>query len=185
MILVIDTHATPAIIATINGRPTEVVVAERGAALRTELRRLAGNDITKVAVVTGPGSFTGLRVGVAFALGLAMGRRMPIVPLPTLKLQAARSDEPVTAIADAGRGRFYYRLPDGRSGSGAPAEIPREFPLVGRVNKQDLLAAGHRFKEEHELWPHAKAAEVLLQTAREVPYGSVKLEYMQSFGARS
>ena len=50
-----------------------------------------------MAVSVGPGSFTGLRVGVSFGLGLAMGLAIPIVALRTLHLQAGRTD--VAAIA--------------------------------------------------------------------------------------
>jgi tRNA threonylcarbamoyladenosine biosynthesis protein TsaB len=186
MILIIDTSSSQATIATVNGERRETQVPARSDELRATLRRLARDDITKVAVVTGPGSFTGLRVGVAFGLGLAMGRGIPIVPLPTLELQAARSREPVTAIADAGRGRFYYRAADGQTGSGSPAEIPVGNELVGKVERpESLIAAGHRFKPDAELRSLAEAAEVLLESAREVPYGSVKLEYMQSFGVRA
>src|SRR5438093_12170976 len=109
--------------------------------------------ITKIAVASGPGSFTGLRVGVSFGLGLAIGLRVPIVPLPTLELQAARSDEPVTAVADAGRGRFYYCVPGSRPALGEPVDIPTAYPLVGRVgnSRASLIAAGHRIKPEGEM----------------------------------
>lgn len=185
MILIIDTSSATAAIATINDARTETFVPSRSAELRTTLRALARNgDLTKVAVVSGPGSFTGLRVGVSFALGLAMGRRIPIVPLPTLELQAARSDEPLTAVADAGRGRFYFRTADGRTGVGSPVEIPTDHPLVGRIDKRDsLIAAGHRFQPESELRRFVDAAALLLETAREVPYGSLEIEYMTSFSA--
>src|SRR5260370_19479905 len=80
--------------------------------LADQLRRMTGGrPLTKVAVATGPGSFTGLRVGVSFGLGVAMGLRVPIVPLATLPLQAARSDEPVTAVSEAGRGPGHYLCP--------------------------------------------------------------------------
>ncbi len=101
------------------------------------LKRLARTPITKVAVASGPGSFTGLRVGVSFGLGLAIGLRVPIVPLPTLELQAARSDEPVTAVADAGRGRFYFLVPGGNLALGEPADIPTSYPLVGRGGRKN------------------------------------------------
>src|SRR5947209_6808637 len=111
------------------------------------LKRLARTPITKVAVASGPGSFTGLRVGVSFALGLAKGLGVPIVPLPTLELQAERSDEPVTAVADAGRGRFYFLAPGGEVTLGGPADIPKTYPLVGRMAQLE----GLRFKPEKEL----------------------------------
>ncbi len=43
-------------------------------------------DLTRVAVTIGPGSFTGLRVGLACAKGLVFGRDLPIAPLPSLAL---------------------------------------------------------------------------------------------------
>ena len=60
------------------------------------LAALLRDDLAAVACVLGPGSFTGLRVGVSFGVGLAMGLRIPIVPLPSLDLQAARSTVPAT-----------------------------------------------------------------------------------------
>ena len=186
MILVIDTSASLATVATIDGEAwTEEFMPSRDPALIEHLRRTAQlKTITKVAVAIGPGSFTGLRKGVSFGLGLAMGLRIPIVPLPTLELQAARSDEPVTAISEAGRGRFYYLVPGGKAALGEPADIPAGHDLVGRVTAGSealLQKAGHRFKPESELRHFAEAAAQVLKTAREVPYSSLKLEYMQSF----
>src|SRR2546428_11694283 len=126
---------------------SESVSAGRGLDM-DRLRRVAKpRRITKVAVASGPGSFTGLRAGVSFGLGLAKGLGVPIVPLPTLELQAARSEEPVTAVADAGRGRFYFLVPGGEVALGAPADIPTTYPLVGR----GASIAGHRFQPGKEL----------------------------------
>jgi tRNA threonylcarbamoyl adenosine modification protein YeaZ len=143
--------------------------------------------LTKVAVATGPGSFTGLRVGVSFGLGLAMGLRIPIVPLRTLELQAARSDTPVTAISEAGRGRLYYLEPGARPALGEVNEIPKTRQIVGFVSAATAAAltdAGHVFAPEQELRSFGAAAGRLLESARAVPYGSLKLEYMQSISVR-
>src|SRR6266446_6392948 len=111
-----------------------------------------------------------------------MGLRIPIVPLPTLELQAARSDDPVTAVSDAGRGRFYYLVPGGKPALGETVDIPTAHPLVGQVGDRQaaLVAAGHRFKPEIELRRLVQAAARMLETAREVPYGSLEIEYMKS-----
>ena len=187
MILVIDTSSSSwSLVATIaEDQRSEWFSTGRGLDLERLKHIVATTPITKVAVVSGPGSFTGLRVGVSVGLGIAIGLRVPIVPLPTLELQAARSDEPVTAVADAGRGRFYYLVPGGEPALGEPADIPTTYPLVGRVAKGEapLLAAGHRFKPEKELRRSVDAAAKMLETAREVPYGSLEIEYMQSFSA--
>ena len=188
MILVIDTSASMAVVGTIEeNRMTESSRSSRDPEFIAHLRHLARlKPIAKVAVATGPGSFTGLRVGVSFGLGLAMGLRIPIVPLPSLDLQAARSDQPVTAISDAGRGRFYYLVPGGDMALGEPADIPTSHQLVGNISagaEALLEKAGHRFYPKSDLRPVVGGAALLLKTAREVPYGSLKLEYMQSFSA--
>src|SRR3989442_10047578 len=158
---------------------TESVRAGRGLDVQ-DLRRLARTkSITKVAVANGPGSFTGLRVGVSFGLGLAKGLGVPIVPLPTLDLQAARSEEPVTAVADAGRGRFYFLVPGGEVALAAPADIPAAYPLVGRV----ASIAGHRFKPEKELRRLFEASAKNLATAPHVPYRRLEIAYNHTIPA--
>jgi tRNA threonylcarbamoyl adenosine modification protein YeaZ len=187
-ILVIDTSSSRAALATIDERRTETFMPARSPELIPQLRRMAAaHRIDKVAVAIGPGSFTGLRKGVSFGVGLAMGLRVPIIPLRTLELQAARSHQPATAVVEAGRGRFYFRTPDGEQALGAPADIPTTHPLVGMLSdsaQQLLVAAGHVLAPERELTAFSEAAEHLLKTARELPYESVKLEYMQTFEAR-
>jgi tRNA threonylcarbamoyladenosine biosynthesis protein TsaB len=90
--------------------------------LARHLRRLGltPDQLTGVAVATGPGSFTGLRIGLAVAKGLALGLTIPIVGISTLDIlaypQADRS-LPTWAIVQAGRGRIctaLYRRKRGR-----------------------------------------------------------------------
>ncbi len=184
MILVIDTSSpAESIVATIDGGETREFTAPR--LDRGRLKELVrASPVTRVAVATGPGSFTGLRVGVSFGLGLAMGLRIPIVALPTLDLQAARSDEPVTAIVEAGRGRYYFSLPGSGPALGSPVEIPTSHDLVGRItDRASLAAAGHRFVPEDRLRSFVEAAKILLERAPEVPYRNLEIEYMQSFSA--
>jgi tRNA threonylcarbamoyl adenosine modification protein YeaZ len=189
VILVIDTSSATAVGGTIreDGTVSEIYRPARDPAFIDDLRRLARlNKITKVAVATGPGSFTGLRKGVSFGLGLAIGLKIPIVPLGTLELQAARSDQPVTAISEAGRGRFYYLVAGGEIALGGPADIPTGDQLVGNLSpgaEASLEKAGHHFNPKSGLRPLVAAAAQLLKTAREVPYDSLKLEYMQTFSA--
>jgi len=79
------------------------------------------SDIDRIAVTTGPGSFTGLRVGIADARGLALAAEKPAVGLSTLSAYAAphmASDErfPVVAAVDARHDHVYMQVfaPGGR-----------------------------------------------------------------------
>src|SRR5438067_7081161 len=191
MILVIDTSSAVCALAIVEPTWTvkeEVLLPARSPGLREAMRGLAAaHAIAKVAVVTGPGSFTGLRVGVSFGLGLAMGLEVPIVRLHTLELQAARSETPVTAVVEAGRGRFYFKVPGAEAALGDPGDMPASYPLAGRLSpsaEAALTAAGHAFEAESGLRTFGQAAKVLLESAGEVAYGSLKLDYMQSFSAR-
>jgi tRNA threonylcarbamoyladenosine biosynthesis protein TsaB len=68
-------------------------------------------ELAAVVVVHGPGSFTGVRVGVSAAKGLSEAGRVPLVAVSRLALLAAGVDgagEPVHVVLDAGRGEFYY-----------------------------------------------------------------------------
>jgi tRNA threonylcarbamoyladenosine biosynthesis protein TsaB len=191
VILVVDTSSAQSALALID--PSGAVMREELHAsgssfdLPARCRALAGGvHLMRVAVATGPGSFTGLRVGVSFGLGLAIGLRIPIVPLATLHIQAARSGEPLLAVAEAGRGRVYFAAPGAAPGVGEPAELPKDLPVAGWLRpatQAALEAAGLRFKAESELRSFGAAAARLLESAREVAYGSLKLEYMQSFSA--
>ena len=67
------------------------------------------DDLKVVAVAIGPGSFTGLRIGMALAKGMALAGRLEIVGVPSLDILAAAQpidDKPLVAILQAGRGRI-------------------------------------------------------------------------------
>lgn len=66
-----------------------------------------------VAVSIGPGSFTGLRIGVSTAKGLGMALGIPLVGVPTLDALAAllpHASDPVCPILDAKKGELYTSL---------------------------------------------------------------------------
>lgn len=73
--------------------------------------------VDRFAVTVGPGSFTGIRIGLATARGLALALERPLIGLSTLEVlaagvPAAERDGPVLAALDAGRGRLYVQLFD-------------------------------------------------------------------------
>jgi tRNA threonylcarbamoyladenosine biosynthesis protein TsaB len=104
-------------------------------------------DLDGVAVGIGPGSFTGLRVGMSLAKGLALALGVPIVGLPSLQAWLDAEPEAVAAIARAGAQEAYLLLrdeaepriadrdelpPAARSAPVvAPVELAEAFGLVG------------------------------------------------------
>lgn len=76
-----------------------------------DLHRIGLSDVGVIAVATGPGAFSALRVGVATAKGLVLARNLPMIGVPTLDASAAPSrahGKPVTAVVAAGRGRLVW-----------------------------------------------------------------------------
>jgi tRNA threonylcarbamoyladenosine biosynthesis protein TsaB len=93
---------------------------------------LAFRDLDRVVVTTGPGSFTGLRVGIAAARGLGVATGLPVVGVSTLSAYAAPylgADEtsPVVAAIDARHAHVYLQVfaPGGRT-----LVAPRLAPLT-------------------------------------------------------
>lgn len=69
--------------------------------------------VNALAVAVGPGSFTSLRVGLAFVKGLALARHIPIIGISTLDIIAAAqppAKKPLIAVIQAGRTRLAYSV---------------------------------------------------------------------------
>ena len=124
MLLALNTCGNSASVAlgVVSSEGTEVrIVASAALAVRTyaarlipeiaamlESRQATMRDIEAVVVVNGPGSFTGIRVGVSTAKGLAEGAGIPLIAVSRLALLAGASGLPhVLAALDAGRGEYY------------------------------------------------------------------------------
>ncbi len=84
-------------------------------ALGQALERM-GDQPLRLGVVVGPGAFTGLRVGLAHALGLAVARELRVVAVSSLALRAAAAPghASVLAVLDAKKGRVYAQRFDTR-----------------------------------------------------------------------
>lgn len=71
--------------------------------------RLEVKDLIALAVALGPGSFTGLRIGIAVVKGVALPHKLAVIGIPTLEIVAYPYQDqalPVWTIARAGRGRI-------------------------------------------------------------------------------
>ena len=106
--------------------------------------------VTRFAVTVGPGSFTGIRIGLATARGLALAGKRPLIGLSTLEVLAAgvpatERDGPVLAALDAGRGRLYAQLFDRSLDplTGPEALAAEALPgFVAAANGAPLVVAG-------------------------------------------
>ncbi len=74
------------------------------------------DDLDALAVSAGPGSFTGLRIGIATVQGLVLGTACPVLPVSTLgalRLAARGATGPVAVVLDARRGELYAGVWEG------------------------------------------------------------------------
>lgn len=68
------------------------------------------SDVSGLIVAIGPGTFTGLRVGLSIAKGIVAARKVPLVGIPTLDIVFAQHpDDDVIAVLPAGRGRVVWQ----------------------------------------------------------------------------
>jgi tRNA threonylcarbamoyladenosine biosynthesis protein TsaB len=111
---------------------TRIAPMERGhqealAPLVAEAMAEAGigfDRLERVAVTVGPGSFTGLRVGLAFAKGMALALDIPCVGVGTLEALAAGGQGFTAAAIDARRDQLYLQCFDGAEPLSAPDNLP-------------------------------------------------------------
>jgi tRNA threonylcarbamoyladenosine biosynthesis protein TsaB len=84
-----------------------------------ERQDLQPRDLSAVAVAVGPGSFTGLRIGLSVAKGLAQAQDLALFGVPTLDILAFQHQDqrrPVWAVIQAGRGRLCVARYERRRG---------------------------------------------------------------------
>lgn len=133
-----DARVLAETVLDVHRAPAERLLSQVEAVLRDSGVGLAGIDL--VGVSAGPGSFTGIRVGLACAQGLAQGAGRPLVAVPTLAVLAGpflAAGLPVLAVLDARRGEVYYAF---FAGGGLPEMEPTSGPgavrpeaLAGRI----------------------------------------------------
>ena len=117
------------------------------------------DELDGIAVSIGPGSFTGLRIGLSFTKGMAFSHDLPIVPVPTLTGMAtdisSKSDSYRVALFSH-RNLFYtqlfHRTDTFPSGVGSPILWDWDT-LKSKLNKENIdvfICGGERIISENE-----------------------------------
>ena len=152
---VVDTDAASSL-------ATAFVPMERGHAealppMVSEVLQLSGLDIRqidRIAVTTGPGTFTGVRIGLAFARGIGLARGIPVIGIDSLTAIAANesSTTPLLVVSDARNEDVYTALFDGHrrligephvsSAAAAAFDAPSETLVLGTASKAVIAASG-------------------------------------------
>lgn len=84
---------------------------------------LAYPDLQRIAVSTGPGSFTGLRIGISAARGLGLARDIPVIGIPSLVALSLSHPGPSELIVDARRNEAYRQSFSAPGRPIGPAEL--------------------------------------------------------------
>jgi len=206
-VIVIDTCLSACQVGVADGgrliasasEPMERGHQERLAPMAAEVMTRAGlgfGALSQIAVTVGPGSFTGLRVGLAFAKGLRLAWRAPLAGIGTLAALAESvvSDGPVAALIDARRGHVYVQAFDAGRAQTEPRILPLAeaaamlsslagwpFPVVGPGARLMEAAAGQASIAEIA----APSLEALARLAsRAAPAADVRPLYLRPPDAR-
>jgi tRNA threonylcarbamoyladenosine biosynthesis protein TsaB len=158
------------------------------------------DEVERIGVGVGPGSFTGLRIGIATARALAQARKLPLVGVSTLQalaLGAGEQQRPVVAVIDARRGEAFVAawsaageqlLAPAALAPDALAERVRAIPQIplavgdGSVRfREELEAAGAEVPADSSPLHHVQAGPLcrLAAAAAETPAGTVLPEYLR------
>jgi tRNA threonylcarbamoyladenosine biosynthesis protein TsaB len=140
----------------------ELAPALAGLLARTDV---AMKQIQALGVAIGPGSFTSLRVGLAFVKGLSLACHLPLIGIPTLDIVAAAiplpspatdTDRParLAAVLQAGRGRLalgWYRATEACWQSEGSASITTAGELVERIRQRTIVCGELNAEERSRL----------------------------------
>ena len=159
-LLCFESSAEPTVIGIVR---EEALLAERVFANRDEFAdtvaqlfrdmKLQPPDIEGIVIGIGPGSFTGLRVSLAFAKGMARGLSIPIYPVSSLRVIAANARQETSrigVISHARRGQVHFALCHGASlvFLDGPRVIPHDELLSLKEEMALLIGPGVRHLNE-------------------------------------
>jgi tRNA threonylcarbamoyladenosine biosynthesis protein TsaB len=175
-ILAFDTSAAHCAAALLSGRMNTTVEmmakgqAERLVPMLEDLLALGGvgwSDIDLIVVGTGPGNFTGIRIAVALARGLALGLGVPAIGVTGFEAAVEAVEEDRLVAIPAPRGQVYLKRP------GEAAQIVEAAPegavMVADMPVRDLVAAMALVGQARAASPQPRPAPFYLRGADAAP----------------
>jgi len=130
--------------------------------------RIEFSDLDRVAVTTGPGSFTGMRVGISAARGIALAAAKPVIGLTTLAAYAAPllaqdDSTPVAVVIDARHEHVYLQV----FGRGGRTLVPPRIASVTEAMRNASVAPTRIVGDAANLvaaaWPATEPAPKLVE----------------------
>ncbi len=134
---------------------------------------LTPQDLTKIAVAKGPGSYTGVRIGVTLAKTLAWSLKLPVSAVSSLEVLAANGRHfqgLICPLFDARRGQVYtglYEYQDGRLQSVLPDQNVLLTDWLGMLKEKasPVLFLGHDTAIHEETILHGLTSQAVIGTA--------------------
>ncbi len=173
MLLAVDTstqtigialYDAPRVLAEMHWQSKSHHTVELAATVKDLMARcgVSPEELTLLVCALGPGTFTGLRIGLAFAKGLALSLRIPVIGIPTFDFLAAGvplSENPLMCVLPAGRSRLavsWYKS-NGEAWqqeSGPvvmmPADLSEQISgptlITGEMTPEDRQVLGRKWK---------------------------------------
>ncbi len=132
------------------------------------------SDVNKIACARGPGSFTGVRIGIGVAKGLAFGQDINIIPISPLQAIAYRcikleNSEKITALMDARMGELYAANYENHNGIPILQDNERLTNISSiLVNEQVFAGTGMQEYQQELQDKNAKLSQVIFPYAEDV-----------------